>query len=297
MGYRTIRNGWLSAFAALFALLLPTQAHAWGFYAHTVTADIALENVTPQTRAKIDQLLRAAPELGVPDCDLASLQDASVWPDCLRGEYWRWGHTFAWHYRTAPVCEAYDAQANCSGQNCILAQIERNQRLLADESLPDNVRLEALAFLVHFIGDVHMPLHSGDHDDRGGNDVTADYGIAPGLNLHWIWDGPLAERAITSADTPLARRYDAAERAELGGGSPADWGRESWQTSRDFVYPNAFDRAACEEGDLPDETALTQEDIERAIPISQRRVTQAGIRMAEYLDAAFAPEPLPEPQG
>ncbi len=122
-----------------------------------------------------------------------------------------------------------------------------------------------------------------------------DYGIVPDLNLHWIWDGPLAERAITSAKVPLVRRYTAAERAELGGGGPDDWGRESWQTSRDFVYPNAFDRPACEGEDLPDETALTQEDIVRAIPISQRRVQQAGIRIADYLQAAFAPGPLPDP--
>ena len=295
MGHRTIRHRLLTAFAALLALL-PAQAMAWGEFAHRTTAGIALENIRPETRAAIAQLLKAAPQLGEPDCDLASLEDAAVWPDCLRKDYWRWGYTFAWHYRTAPVCEAYEARKNCSGQNCILAQIERNQRILADEDLPANVRLEALAFLVHFIGDVHMPLHSGDHEDRGGNDIDTAYGIAPGLNLHWIWDGPLAERAITSAEAPLVRRYTAEERAELGGGTPADWGRESWQTSRDFVYPEAFDRPPCEGAELPGETALTQEDILRAIPVSQRRVTQAGIRMAEYLDAAFAPGPLPEPE-
>ncbi len=286
---------WAALCAALLALL-PAPALAWGYYAHTVTADIALENVTPETRAKIAQLLRSAPELGTPDCALASLEDASVWPDCLRKDYWRWGYTFAWHYRTTPVCEAYEPRKNCSGQNCILAQIERNQRILADEALPANVRLEALAFLVHFIGDVHMPLHSGDHEDRGGNDIKTDYGIVPDLNLHWIWDGPLAERAITSSPMPLARRYSAEERAAMAGGTPADWGRESWETSRDFVYPNAFDRPPCEGADLPDETALTQEDIERAIPIARRRVLQAGLRMADYLDAAFAPGPLPEPE-
>ena len=295
MGHRTIRHRFLTVFAALLALL-PAQAMAWGEFAHRTTAEIALENVRPETRAAIAELLKAAPQLGEPDCDLASLEDAAVWPDCLRKDYWRWGYTFAWHYRTTPVCEAYEPRKNCSGQNCILAQIERNQRILADEKLPANVRLEALAFLVHFIGDVHMPLHSGDHEDRGGNAIETDYGIAPGLNLHWIWDGPLAERAITSAEVPLVRRYTAEERAELGGGTPADWGRESWQTSRDFVYPEAFDRPPCDGEDLPDETALTQEDILRAIPVSQRRVTQAGIRMAEYLDAAFAPGPLPEPE-
>ena len=278
MGHRTIRNHRLSACAALAALLLPVQAQAWGFYAHTVTADIALENVRPDTRAEIDRLLEAAPMLGTPECELDSLQDASVWPDCLRGQYWRWGHTFSWHYQTEPVTEEYDVRKNCSGLGCVSAQVERNQRIFADESLPDNVRVEALAFLVHFIGDIHMPLHSGDHDDRGGNDREAAYGIVPGLNLHWVWDGPLAERA------------------ELAGGNAADWGRESWQISRDFIYPETFGCDPCE-GELPRETALSQELIERSAPIARRRVLQAGLRMAEYLDRAFEPGPLPEPAG
>jgi hypothetical protein len=296
MGHRTIRNHRLNALAALAALatlLLPAPAQAWGFYAHTVTADIALENVRPDTRARIARLLKASPMLGTPDCALDTLQDAAVWPDCLRGQYWRWGHTFAWHYQTEPVTEDYDVRKNCSGLNCVSAQIERNERILADESLPDNVRVEALAFLVHFIGDIHMPLHSGDLDDRGGNDRKADYGIVPGLNLHWIWDGPLAERAI-SGDPPIARRYSAAERAELAGGTSADWGRESWEIARSFVYPETFGCDPCT-GELPRETALSQELIVRSAPIARRRVLQAGLRMAEYLDKAFEPGPLPEP--
>jgi len=292
VGDRAIRNGWLTALA-LAALLLPVSAQAWGFYAHRTTAEIAEANIHPETRAGIAKLLRAAPLLGTPDCPLADLSDASVWPDCLRGEGWRWGYTFAWHYQTEPIDEPYDARKNCSGGACVSAQVERNARILADESLPDPVRLEALAFLVHFAGDIHMPLHSGDKDDRGGNDRETTYGIVPGLNLHWVWDGPLAERAISSARPSLVRRYSPAERAALGGGRAADWGRESWEISRDFVYPNAFDCDPCD-GDLPDATTLTQEDIVAAIPVAERRVTQAGLRIAEYLDRAFAPGPWPE---
>ncbi len=290
MGYRAIRTSWLSALAALAALLAPASAQAWGFYAHRTTAEIAEANIRPDTRAGIAKLLKAAPLLGTPECSLADLKDASVWPDCLRGEGWRWGYTFAWHYQTEPIGEPYDVRKNCGGGACVSAQVERNARILADESLPDPVRLEALAFLVHFAGDIHMPLHSGDHDDRGGNDRETTYGTAPGLNLHWVWDGPLAERAIDSARPSLVRRYGAAERAALGGGEAADWGRESWETSRDFVYPNAFDCDPCD-GELPDATTLTQEDIAAAIPVAERRVTQAGLRIAEYLDKAFAPGP------
>ena len=285
----------LAGLIAALAILLPAPAQAWGFYAHQVTGEIALANIRPETRSAMERLFRAEALIGAPDCRLRSLPDATVWPDCLRRDGWRWGYTFAWHYRTAPIGEPYSPRSNCSGGNCILAQIERNQRILADESLPANVRLEALAFMVHFVGDVHMPLHSGDHDDRGGNDRVTDYGIVPGLNLHWIWDGPLAERAISSAQPSLVRRYTAAERAELAGGDAAEWGRESWEIARTFVYPNAFDCTDCT-GELPSQTALTQEDIVAAIPVSQRRVTQAGLRMARMLDEAFAPGPLPVPE-
>ncbi len=285
----------MKALIALFcalAVLMPTPASAWGFYAHQKTAEVAEANVSPSTRAKIRQLMRSEALIGTPQCDLSTIEDASVWPDCVRREFWRWGYTASWHYRTTPICEAYNPRENCSGGNCVTAQIERNHRILADESLPDHVRLQALAFMVHFAGDIHMPLHSGDKDDRGGNDRETDYGIVPGLNLHWIWDGPLAERAISDPADPVTRRYSSAERADLGGGAAADWGRESWQISRDFIYPTAFDTQDVCETDLPDKTALTQEDIARGVPIAKRRVQQAGIRIADLLESAFAPGPL-----
>ncbi len=287
-----LQKAMLAFSAAILALALPTPVHAWGFYAHSKTAEIAEANVSPRTRGKIARLLRAEPLLGTPDCSISTLDEASVWPDCVRRTRWRWGYTAAWHYRTTPICEAYNARANCSGGNCVTAQIERSHRLLADESLPDHIRLEALAFMVHFAGDIHMPLHSGDKNDRGGNDRETDYGIVPSLNLHWIWDGPLAERAITTGDRPIVRRYSNAERTDLGGGTPADWGRESWKISRDIVYPTAFDTQDVCGQDLPNKTALSQEDIVQGVPIARRRVQQAGIRIAKLLESAFAPGPL-----
>lgn len=281
----------LAAFSMLLALL-PAPAGAWGFYAHRQTAAIAEANVSPRVRAEVRALLRHARSLGTPDCPLTTLADAAVWPDCVRGEGWRWGFTAAWHYRTAPICAPFDPRANCAGGDCVTAQIARAHRLLADERLSPVIRLEALAFLVHFIGDVHMPLHSGDNEDRGGNDRKADYGIRPGYNLHAIWDGPLAERAISDPADPVVRRYTPAERAELAGGSPDDWGRESWQIARSFVYPTAFDSEDVCAAPLPLETALSQEDIVRAVPIARRRVVQAGLRIADMLTSAFAPGPL-----
>lgn len=286
----------LRLLAALAVLLLaPAPAQAWGFFGHETTARIALANVRPDTRAALARLLRHERAVGTPDCPLRTLANASTWPDCLRGQAWRWAYTFAWHYQTEPIGEPYDARKNCGGGNCVSAQIARNQRILADESLPAGVRLEALAFMVHFAGDIHMPLHSGDNDDRGGNDVRASYGIAPGLNLHSIWDGALAERAITAADPPLVRRYSPAERAALAGGEPSDWGRESHELAKSFVYRNALGREIAA-GEKPETAALSQDAIAAAVPIAERRIVRAGLRIADLLDTAFAPGLLPEPE-
>lgn len=298
MGHRPVREAAgviVRLCAALLALLvLPAPAQAWGFFGHETTARIALANIRPETRAAIARLLRHERELGTPDCRVTSLPNAATWPDCIRREGWRWGYTAAWHYQTEPVSEPYDARKNCGGGNCVSAQIVRNHRILADESLPANVRLEALAFMVHFAGDIHMPLHSGDNDDRGGNDVATTYGIAPGFNLHSVWDSALAERAITAADPPLVRRYSAAERAALAGGVPADWGRESWELARGFVYANALGRELAE-GEKPETAALSQDAIAAAVPIVAKRIAQAGLRIADLLDTAFSPGPLPQP--
>ncbi|WP_083440034.1 S1/P1 nuclease [Altererythrobacter epoxidivorans] len=283
------------AFVAALALVLPVPAMSWGYYAHGITGRIAMANVSPQVQAKVYALLKQDAALGTPDCPIDTVEQLASWADCVRREGWRWGYTAAWHYRTAPICEAYDARRNCPGGNCVTAQIDRNHRILADESLPAAVRLEALAFLVHFVGDVHQPLHSGDKEDRGGNGREASYGIVPDMNLHWIWDGALAERAVTSGAEPIVRRYSAEERAALTGGDAAEWGRESWQIARDFLYPSAFDRPVCE-GELPDETALSQEDIVESVPVARRRVQQAGLRIADMLESAFAPGPLPLPE-
>lgn len=282
--------------AALLALLaVPVPAQAWGFFGHETTARIALANMRPESRAAMARLLRHERELGTPDCRVRSLPQAATWPDCIRREGWRWGYTAAWHYQTAPISDPYDAGKNCGGGNCVSAQITRNQRILADESLPANVRLEALAFMVHFAGDIHMPLHSGDNADRGGNDVVTTYGIVPGLNLHWVWDGALAERAVTSARPPLVRRYSAAEKAALAGGEPADWGRESWELARGFVYPNALGRELAQ-GEKLETATLTQHAIAAAVPIVERRIVQAGLRIAGLLDEAFAQAPLRKPK-
>lgn len=296
MGNRAIRDAGgvmrrgllvLATLASMLAGVLPGTALAWGALGHRTVGAIAMANVKPATRARIHELLRHQRELDTPECRMGTIEDAATWPDCIKGERWRWSYASSWHYHDQPVCGTFDLKANCRDGMCVTAQIERDARLLADRKLAPVLRLEALAFLVHFVGDVHQPLHVGENEDQGGNAVKADYGIAPGRNLHSIWDGVLAERAITSARPPLVRIYSIAEKARFGGGEVEDWARESWQISRDFLYPEAFGGKVPCEGKEPEKIVWTNAAIEKAIPIVDERIERAGLRLAKMLDEAL----------
>ncbi|QLC26926.1 S1/P1 nuclease [Parasphingopyxis algicola] len=269
----------------LALLALPAPALAWSAYGHRTVAAIAEANISAGARAEIGRLLAVRALIGTPQCALATIGDVSVWPDCVRRDRLRWGYTAPWHYQNVNICAAFTLEGNCPGGNCVYRQVERNAALLADRSLPRHVRLEALAFLVHFVGDLHMPLHAGDRGDRGGNDLAASYGVVPGLNLHWIWDSHLAERSISAAPD-LVRRYSPAERAAMGSGDAESWSRDSWAVSRDLAYPRALDGAACSPApDAP--VTIDEADVAASRAMLRLQIQRAGLRLARLLEEAL----------
>ncbi len=272
---------------ALAATALPAPALAYGAYGHHVIAQIAMANVRPKTAAAIRALVARAGRLDTPACATRSIEDLSVWPDCIRSLGDRYAYSAPWHYQNVNICVDFDLTPACKDGNCVSAQVGRNARRLANRALPVHDRVEALAFLVHFTGDLHMPLHSGDHADRGGNDVRAAYGIfAPArLNLHSVWDGPLAERAITTGPS-LIHRYRRREAQRLAAGSIETWSRQAWQISRAVTYPSAVGDAPCTTP-VPERAKLDDATVARLVPVARLQVQRAGLRLARLLDAAL----------
>jgi len=278
---------------ALLALAAAPPAFAWGALGHRDIAAIAEANINPRTRQALADLLRAAPALPAPKCRVTSLGDASVWPDCLRGEGDRWQETFAWHYQNAPACAPdFAPHAACPGGACVTAQIARQQGLLANRRLPAGQRLQALAFLAHFIGDVHQPFHTVDNADRGGNteaigNLHAEQGFdgePRAITLHRLWDEQLVRRALVG--TPLARRFSPAERAALATGNAEDWARESWRIAVRIAYPQVLGPRLCH-APAPDSVTISGTAIRRDLPIVRQRLLLAGLRLARVLDTAL----------
>lgn len=273
--------------AAPLLAALPQPAFAYGAFGHATIAEIAMKNVTPRVRARVLGLVAQSRLLDTPSCKASTVGTMASWPDCVRALGPRFSYTASWHYQDVDICKPFNLKPACRDGNCVSAQIERDVKLLRDKSVPTRERVAALAYLIHFVGDLHMPLHAGEHDDLGANQVKAAYGIyAPDrLNLHSIWDGALAERAITDGPS-LIRRYTPEEAQPIQAGSVEDWSRESWEVSKDVVYPSAGLKDVCAE--KPTARAhLDDATIEKLVPVQRLQIERAGLRLARLLDEAL----------
>jgi hypothetical protein len=269
--------------AVLTLAFATAPAAAWWEYGHETVAEIAMAKVQPATRASVAALLRQSRSLDTPTCPARTIEQASVWPDCIKSLKERFNYAFSWHYQNVDICKPFDLTVACKDGNCVSAQVTRNTKLLGDTKLPARERLMALAFLTHFVGDLHMPLHAGDRGDLGGNQKKVTYGIAAGsrLNLHSVWDGYLAERAIS---TPPALITEA--RGDMANGSVEDWSRESWAVSHDAAYAVALGDP-CGEG--AGRAVLDDAKIAALVPVVRLQIVRGGVRLARLLDAALSP--------
>lgn len=248
-------------------LLVCTPVFAWSEFGHQLVGELAERQLSETARVQIAELLRDEP-----DTTLASI---AAWPDTVR-DLPQYKATSPLHYVNIhdAACR-YDAARDCADGRCIVAAIPLYAAQLADPSLPPEQRAEALKFLVHFVGDVHQPLHAGNRADKGGNEFQINLG-GEGTNLHSVWDYHILRSAkldlATYADRLDARRREA---PGLANGDAAAWAMESCSmlASR-AIYPD-------KPGKLdPSYLVRTRPDVES-------RVIQASERLATLLEQAL----------
>jgi hypothetical protein len=239
---------------------------------------IAAADLCPEAEVAVTSLL-----------DDESLADAGLWADRIRGDP-SWRRAAPWHY----VNVADDApieSASGGDRGDVLQAIARFRRELTDAQLPAARRAEALRFLVHFVADVHQPLHVGRADDRGGNRIAVALD-GKRSNLHQLWDGQALLRADrVEHDYPVAdqaRAIRALADAEVPQPAPAlapelSWARESQQL-RHLVYAGV---------PRPGEAAFEPDAayLATAREITLSRLSYAAARLAGVLNAAWCSSP------
>ena len=164
------------------------------------------------------------------------VHDAS-WADEIRDSR---PETGAWHYVDIPLwAGSYDARRDCGDGNCVVAQIDDDLRILSNRHAPDAARAEALRFLIHFVADVHQPLHAEDNDDKGGNQVHVRLGRER-ANLHKLWDVDVVEPLGPDPDAiaeSIEQGLSPSQRKDWQSGTPARWANEAHAIAREHIYP------------------------------------------------------------
>jgi hypothetical protein len=260
--------------AALCAgLLLAPAAQAWGPLGHSIVAALAQRHLSPAAEAEVERLL--APE------HVTALADVASWPDQIQddpADQALWKQTRRLHYvnfRGGPACD-YVPPRDCRDGECVVAALPHYIAILRDKSQPDAARLQALKFVVHFVGDIHQPLHAGYRDDLGGNKYQVQF-EGQGSNLHRVWDsGMLKTRGM--GWQAYAQKLDAEGPVPLPPPiAPLDdpyaqWAEQSCRITRD-IYPSKH--------------TIGQAYVEAELPVAERQLRLAGRRLAELLNIAL----------
>lgn len=204
--------------------------------------------------------------------DGQTLGELGLWADRIRGDE-RWSRAAPWHY--VNVDRNLDDLVH-PPEGDVLWAIEHFSTELGRRELPQAERAIALRFLVHFVVDLHQPLHVGLASDRGGNRINVRYGRAR-ANLHSFWDDDAIE--LTGLDVGayaaviggrVRREY-----ARAGTSTPTDWARESLAL-RPLVY--RFDRST---------GRLSDRYVRVAQGVTETQLIRAAARLAATLNRIF----------
>ncbi len=278
----------------LFALsLVPRPAAAWGYEGHKVVAAIARAYLTPAVRAKVDALLAADTDTLEPH-DMLS---AATWADSWRNSH---RETSQWHFvdieldkpDLASACFGFPPTAHpaSSGpaEDCVVDRLAAFTAELADPATSQAERILALKFVLHFVGDLHQPLHASDNHDHGGNCVVLALGGPRTSNLHSFWDTRLVEDMGSDPEAvaaSLRAKITPTHKIAWEGGDPKSWAPESFAVAKQSVYTIAS-KPGCDDK-APVNLPAGYEAAAKNVAALQ--LERAGVRLAWVLNHALAP--------
>lgn len=154
-------------------MLIPFSGRAWGPEGHTIVARLALQIVREDVRQNVLNYLNGMP-----------IDTATNWMDIMKSNA-DYDFMRPWHYVDFAKGSAYKQNNDENILNRL--QITYNE-LLHKSTLCDAQIKTDLLVLLHLMGDLHMPLHTGYDDDLGGNKVMVQYDTMKTHNLHRFWD-------------------------------------------------------------------------------------------------------------
>lgn len=253
----------LLVFALLFSSFL-SASEDWGRTGHRATGEVAEEYLSKKAKQKIAQLL-----------DGQSLAFVSTYGDDIKSDpkYREYG---PWHYVNLEKGETKYTEEKANPDGDLVMGIRKSIAVLKDPNASKEEKSFYLKMLVHFMGDLHQPLHAGRGEDKGGNDIQVRW-FGQGSNLHRVWDSEMINDFQMSF-TELAQSTDDLSKKEvqkIASGSVLAWMYESKELSNK-VYNSV------ETGEK-----LGYEYMYKWFPVVHDQIQKGGIRLAKVLNDIF----------
>jgi hypothetical protein len=285
-------------FALLACLLVTVPAFGWWSTGHQIVARIAAAHLAPAARTRIARILDVP---DTPDAIADALATASIWPDETKATT----RTSEWHFIDLTLQdEKTDIPKRCPDDNCVSARIRIFATELRSHQLDQRwSELDELRYVVHFVGDLHQPLHAATDADEGGNCEHLATPIHDARNLHALWDGGiladmgLDDRALAASLQTAILALSATEREKLGAGSVNDWTWESHEVAIRDVYkrlhipiePPLFPKSCAE---APAAITDFKPEVDAAYleamkPVVREQLIKAGLRLAKLLNESM----------
>ena len=259
----TVSGFGVLALAGIGSIVAAQRAHGFGPDGHRIAGLVAEAYLCEQARVEIGRL-------GEGD----GLAELGLWADRIRTQA-RWDDSGPWHYVNIADGDSFDDYRSPPEGDALWA-IANFRARLRSENLTGAERSEALKFLVHFVVDLHQPLHVGRRTDRGGTTTEIFLGDRP-TSLHRFWDtDAIRDAGMPVADyarniMPMASLLAAGHRPS----PPRQWAAEGLSL-RTVVYGFDAETGRLDEGYL-----------QIAGDLVQLRLIQAGLRLADELNDVF----------
>lgn len=239
------------------------SAEDWGRTGHRATVTIAEKHLTTKAKRAIEKLLGGE-----------SLVFVSTYADELYSDD-RYRKYSPWHYVQFPFESTYETYPK-NEKGDIIVGINTCIEILKNENSTHEEKVFHLKLLVHFLGDLHQPLHTCLVEDRGGNKFQVRW-FDQGTSLHKVWDTKIIESYNMSYSELVANVTQLSERQiqQIQHGSLLDWMNESRDLCKD-VYANT------ETGEN-----LGYKYMYRYVNVVRSQIQKGGIRLAGILNDLF----------
>lgn len=195
----------------------------WGATGHRTVGKIAEEYLNAKTKRKLKKLLNSQ-----------SLALVSTFGDEIKSDK-RYNEFYPWHYVNLPLDANYQgSEKNPKGD--LVKGIEKCKAVISDENSTDEEKVFYIKLLVHFMGDLHQPMHAGLREDKGGNDFQVRW-FNSGTNLHAVWDSKMLNNYNMSY-TELAKNVSKISKVQIKAiqkGTTEDWLNETHKHTKN-VY-------------------------------------------------------------